>query len=96
MQEVLALQKKMLERLNQDTGPDDDEMGELLNTHLYKTYRWLEQQTNIDVLYVSYNDLIAEPLKETEEVNRFLGVNFNAEEMAGVIDKELYRNKSEA
>jgi len=93
MREVLASQKKMLERLGQDAGPDDDKMGELLNVHLNKTYGWLEQQPNTEVLFVSYNDLIADPFKEVEEVNRFLGVNLNDKEMATVIDKSLYRNR---
>lgn len=93
MEEVLASQKKMLERLNQDTGPDDDEMSELLTVHLNKTYRWLEQHPNIEVLYVSYNDTVVDPLKRSETVKKFLDVNLNVEKMAGVIDKTLYRNR---
>jgi hypothetical protein len=31
--------------------------------HLQKLTAWLEQQNNIDVLYVSYNDIIKDPDK---------------------------------
>jgi len=94
MDEALASQRKMLKRLNQAAGPDDDEMGELLTVHLNKIYNWLEQQ-NIDVLYVSYNDLVTDTLKGAEEVKGFLGTNLDIEKMAEVIDKSLYRNRGE-
>ncbi len=93
MKEVLASQKKMLERLNQDAGPDDDEMGELLTTHLEKTFSWIDQQTHIYVLYVRYNDLIANPSKEVKIVNEFLDLELDFEEMRAVIDVSLYRNR---
>ncbi len=93
MKEVLASQKKMLERLNKESNTDDDEMGELLTIHLNKTYAWLEQQENMEVLYVNYNDLIASPLKGAEAVNEFLNGKLNTEKMEKVIDKSLYRNK---
>ena len=96
MQEVLASQKKMLERLNQDTGPDDDEMSELLNAHLNKTYRWLEKQPNIELRYVSYNDLIEDPYGEARAINNFLDLKLDLERMVKVVDRDLYRNKNNA
>ena len=93
MSEVLASQRKMLDRLNKESGPDDDEMGELLNAHLSKTYHWLDHKPGIDVLYVSYNDLMADPAKTVKEINEFLDVGLNEEGMAGVIDTSLYRNR---
>ena len=96
MQEVLASQKKMLERLNQDTGPDDDEMSELLNAHLNKTYRWLEKQPNIELRYVSYNDLIEDPYGEARAINSLLDLKLDLERMAKVVDRDLYRNKNNA
>ena len=96
MQEVLASQKKMLERLNQDTGPDDDEMSELLNAHLKKTYRWLEKQPNIELRYVSYNDLIEDPYGEARAINSLLDLKLDLERMVKVVDRDLYRNKNNA
>ena len=95
MKEVLRSQRKMLERLKKESGPDDDAMGELLKVHLNKTYHWLKQQPKIDVLYISYNDLISDPLREIRIVNHFLDGNLDVEKMAGVIDKTLYRNRIE-
>lgn len=93
MTEVLISQRKMLDRLNKDSGPDDDEMGKMLTKHLEKTCNWLELQKNMNVLYISYNDLITEPYKKAAAVNEFLGTNLDIEKMAAVIDGSLYRNR---
>jgi hypothetical protein len=95
MKEILASQRKMLERLNKESDTDDDEMGELLTVHLNKTYNWLDQQEHIDVYYISYNDLMENPLKQAETINQFLGMKLDAEKMAEVIDKSLYRNRGQ-
>ena len=95
MEEVLASQRKMLKRRNQKSGPEDDEMAELFKKHLTKIHTWLVQQKNIEILYVNYNDLIENPLKEAETLNEFLGGELDAVKMAGVIDKSLYRNRGE-
>ena len=85
----------MLERLNKESAADDDEMGKLFAGHLDRTYTWLEEQKNVDVLYVNYNNLIKDPLKGSELVNVFLGTNLDVEKMAAVIDTSLYRNRCE-
>ena len=63
MPEILASQRKMLERLDQDTGPDDDEMEELFSGHLSMINSWIDQQKNIDVLYMRYNELMENPYR---------------------------------
>jgi hypothetical protein len=95
MAEVLASQRKMLERLNKDSGPEDEEMGDLLAAHLNKTCDWLEQQPHMDVLYTNFNDLIADPLKEAKAVNRFLNNRLDIDKMIKSIDKTLYRNRAD-
>jgi len=96
MKEILISQKKMLERLNRESDTDDDNMGELFAVHLNKIYKWLELQKNINVLYVSYNDLINNPSKEAEIVHDFLGMELDVKTMAKVIDRSLYRSRTDA
>jgi hypothetical protein len=93
MKEVLASQKIMLGRLNNKSDIDDDEMERLFLVHLYKTYTWIENQANMEVLYVNYNDFISSPQKGAETVSRFLGIQLNTEKMAGAVDPILYRNR---
>ena len=64
----------MLERYSSDKGGVDDEgMGKLSEKHLNQIEKWLEKQSNIDILYVSYNDIIKKLCENAEIVNQFLG-----------------------
>ena len=94
MDEILSSQNKMLERLGQNPNPNDG-MGELFAKHLDKTFKWLNMQNNFKVLYVSYNDLIQNPLMAIEIVIEFLGIKLDMKKMLGVVDRALYRNRSD-
>ena len=62
--------------------------------HLQKVGTWAETQPNVDVLYVSYNDVLTKPLEHAERVNQFLGGSLDVEAMAAVVDPDLYRNRT--
>ena len=70
MDEVLLSQRKMLTRLNRKPG-DDGEMKRFFALHLEKLRDWLCRQSHIDVLYVSYNDLLAQPMAEAKRSTVF-------------------------
>jgi hypothetical protein len=55
---------------------------------------WLMQQENIEILYVSYNDIINNPRSNAQTVNEFLGKSLDIEKMEAVIDESLYRNRT--
>lgn len=94
MSEVLTSQRKMLERMGQNTNSQsDEEMWELYNKHLDGVAKWMKEQTNIDVLYINYNDFIEDPSEQIEMVSRFLNYKLNTEEAVKVVDKALYRNR---
>ncbi|HXG31249.1 MAG TPA: sulfotransferase domain-containing protein [Thermodesulfobacteriota bacterium] len=94
MEEILASHRKMLKNRGvfEDEIPDE-EMARLFNIHLKKVGDWLEAQPNISVLYVDYNELLAEPTPQLREINRFLGNKLDVEKMAEVVDPTLYRNR---
>lgn len=93
MEEVLASQQKMLARLHQGAGRDDG-MRRFFVLHLEKLHDWLRRQSHIEVLHVSYNNLLAEPMAEAQKINRFLGETLDAAKMAGVVEPSLYRNRN--
>ena len=62
MEEIFASQNKMLERSGRESHIEDSVMGEKFEAHLKKVHRWIEKQKNIDCLYVSYNEIIQNPL----------------------------------
>ncbi len=94
MGEVLASQRKMLERKGQKTDEKSDEkMGKLFSKHIGEIEKWMKEQRNIKVLYVSYNDFIKDPYEQMLIVNKFLNYKLNIEEAVKVVDKTLYRNR---
>ena len=94
MAEILASQRKMLRRRGEpEKAVDDDTIARLFERHLEKTVSWIDKQPNVDVLYVSYNDVLGSPHEHAGRVNRFLGDMLDQEAMAGVVDSSLYRNR---
>ncbi len=96
MDEILASQRKMLVRRGEDPDKmDDAQMAALFSKHLAEIEQWLAQQPNMQVMYVHYSDVLANPLPAVSQVNTFCGGSLNEEAMATVIDPNLYRNRAE-
>lgn len=92
LDEVLASQEKMLERLGQKSAPRAP-MKQAFLLHLEKLHDWLRQQPHMEVLRVNYNELMKRSAEQAERVAAFLGGHVNAVSMATVVDASLYRNK---
>jgi len=93
MDEILASQKKMLERLNREDGEDDPVIRNGYEIHLKKIKNWLQERKNFEILYVSYNDIIKDPQSHIIELNKFFDNRLNADEMLKVVDRSLYRQR---
>ena len=67
MEELLASQKKMLQRSG-TTGADvsDAKIAELFQKQLAKFDSWVERQEHLEMLDVSYNDLVQAPARPVE------------------------------
>lgn len=95
MKEILASQKKMLERQNGTSDDIDDEtLSKKFNDHLNKIQSWLERQRHIECLYVTYHDVIQYPLENAIRVAHFLNRDLDVALMAQAVDPSLYRNKT--
>lgn len=94
MEEILASQLEMLRRRGEPTGKiDDSQMAELFQKHLVKVEAWLDQQPNIEVIYTSYNDMLANTKSNLECINQFLENRLDTERMQQVVDNSLYRQR---
>ena len=94
MSEILASQRKMLINRGEDPDKmDDAQMGMLFENHVRQVEKWLAQQSNIEVLYVHYSDVMADPLTAINSMSRFLGRDMDVRAMAEVVDPNLYRNR---
>jgi len=92
--EILSSQKKMVVRRGED--PDavsDDELRVLFQTYLGILKSWIEEQDNVGVLYVHYNEIMEDPAGAIEAMDGFLG-GLDTEAMAAAIDDRLYRNRA--
>ena len=57
---------------------------------------WLEKQDNMDVQYISYNDIIGEPLPNAQILSRFLGDRSDVNKMVKIIARALYRQRNKS
>ena len=92
--EILPSQKKMIIRRGED--PDavpDSELRMLFATYLQILKSWIEEQDNVTVLYVHYNEILEDPAGAIEAMDGFLG-GLDTEAMAAAIDDRLYRNRA--
>ncbi|MEZ4680149.1 MAG: hypothetical protein R2932_38610 [Caldilineaceae bacterium] len=94
--EVLTSQRKMLANRTEDADAfDEAQMTALFEHHLQEIRRWLNDQPNIEVLYLSYSNLLATPELPIAQLNQFHGGCLNTAAMLDVIDPTLYRNRQE-
>lgn len=93
MEEIVKSQNKMLMNLAKPINTDDVLITELLLKHLKKSRNWLDQQNNIKVLDVDYNQLILNPAPFISEINKLLDFTLSIEKMKKAIDLKLYRNR---
>jgi hypothetical protein len=99
MKEVLASQRKMEERKGmqvkkgKEAEAEDRMMASLYRKHLVKVHSFLEHSENIDLIYVRYNDMLADPLPLIGEINEFFGGELDIDKMSQVVDPSLYRQR---
>lgn len=90
--EVLASQKKMLERQGMKSDVPDEVMSIIFSKELEAVQQWLAKQDNFSVLDVSYNRIIEQPKEEVVKINDFLGP-MDMDAMCQVVDPTMYRNR---
>ncbi len=94
LDEVLASQRQMLVRRGKPTDTTNDaRMAEFFTNHLRRVEAWMAEQPNLEVLYVSYNELMQDPQAHCARVAEFLRVPLDAARMASVASSELYRQR---
>lgn len=96
LEEVMASQRKMLDRQNRKGAAlPDAQLKQIFSNQVSSTLRWMREREMFRVLETSYAELIAEPAKIAARVNDFLGGGLNEAAMAAAVDPSLYRNKQQ-
>ena len=94
LKEILASQKKMLANRHKSAKSDDSQMELQFRNHLAAVKAWLVRQTHIEVLYVNFNSLVADPKPLCMKISDFLGIPMNIDRMISVPAEKLYRNRA--
>ena len=94
MIEILASQRKMLERRGKPGNPaEDGKFAELYGKHLEKVNTWLAGQLNVSVLYIRYNEMISHSAESAEKVAEFLSIPLDVKMMSQVPKEKYYRQR---
>ena len=93
LQEVLASQQKMLKNRQEQSAVADAELRAQFEKHLAAIKYWLARQPNMEVLYISYNSMLADPQPYVLRIVEFLGLSLDIEKMLAVPSPNLYRNR---
>ena len=92
--EILASQRQMLIRRGEDPDKVEDEvLAVLFEKHLAQVIDWAKKQKNVRFIEVDYNDILKDPDPLIRNINQFFGNRLDANQMASVIDPELYRQR---
>ena len=94
LQEVLASQRRMLQRRGED--PDavpEAEMARTFAAHLREVEAFLDGAANFDTLQLDHGRILADPAAAARAMDEFLGGGLDQEAMAAAVDGSLHRNR---
>jgi Sulfotransferase domain len=95
LEEVLASQTEMLRRKGAAPGQVDDEaLGNAFGVHLAQVEEWLEHRPDIAVCRVDYAELVREPARVAETVQKFLDLPLDTVAMVRQVDTSLHRHRA--
>ena len=72
---------------------NDWEIAAVFARHLAEVRDWIEDQDHMEVLYVDYAAVLADPLPQSRRIAECLGGEVDVRQMAGVVDERLYRQR---
>jgi hypothetical protein len=94
--EVLASQRKMLERRGEEDGAPDERMRELLEKDLWQASWWMKAHGgNFHWIDLHYHEVLADPERQAHRIAGLVG-GLDVRRMAEMVDPELYRNRAGA
>ena len=95
MDEIVLSQQRMLEGLGKKgAGIAPDRLAAIYTKELETVWAWMDKQENIEALRISYNELLERPLSVMSELIQFIDSRSTPEELAKVLDHNLYRSKA--
>ena len=96
LRSIIKSQRVMLDRLGKEGGRlSDSRMMQTLDAQVAMVERMLARRSDIEVLFVAYDDVVKEPGREAQRIADFLGDDLDISAMHGAVDGSLRRQRSE-
>jgi hypothetical protein len=92
--EILASQRKMLQRRNETSSLSDAEMEAQFREHLRAVKYWSARKPNMRILFVKYGEMVNSPENLCKSIADFLELPLDLKTMQAVPNQSLYRNRS--
>jgi hypothetical protein len=87
--EILDSMEKMA-KVRDENREETKEVFIKLNTMIS---RLIHERADVDVLFINYNQVIADPENQVRRIQEFLQQDLNVEEMIATVDTRLYRKR---
>jgi hypothetical protein len=95
LDEVLASQNKMIDRLGtEDSVAQDEAMKEAYRNDIVRTRLMCRKKPNFELIEVHYKSTVEDPAGTAARVNAFVGGQLDENAMRAAVDASLYRNRS--
>ena len=95
LDEVLASQGKMIDRLgSDDTSVEDEAMKEAYRNDIVRARLVCKKRPNMELVEIHYKETIEDPATTARKINAFLGGKLDEVAMREAVDGKLYRNKA--
>jgi len=92
-QEILKSQATMLARRGEASQTNDQRALELMKKDLDDA-RFFLRRPQFEVLELHYKEILEQPREHARRIAEFLAQPLDVEQMASVVDKQLYRNRA--
>ena len=91
--EVVSSQQKMLSRLgkNQQNDTFPTQLVSDFENTVASAKKWIDNQRNVEAIYINYNNVLRDPYQESLRINHFLQGSLNINGMTSVVDENLKR-----
>ncbi|MGI9591839.1 MAG: sulfotransferase domain-containing protein [Myxococcota bacterium] len=95
LDEVLASQKKMIDRLeSEDTSAADEAMKEAFRNDIVRVRLFCKGRPHFELIEVNYRRAVEDPAAVARDVNAFFGNGLDEGAMREAVDAALYRNRA--
>ncbi|NKB67206.1 MAG: sulfotransferase family protein [Candidatus Latescibacteria bacterium] len=95
LDQIMASQRAMIEEQSRAVNiHEDNELRGHFEQHLEAVESWLQEQSNMAVLPVTYLDVIDNPLEAARQIASFLCIEVSLQHMAQAVRPDLLRQRN--